>query len=110
MKEKHYPKESRLEYLPPARQANPQGARVLGETSSDQECSTCDLAGSWFLAGEEKNPQSSSHFCSAPGASHHRQGTSDGSPKPKQTRPILNLPQQLAKAMKNSETKCNPGI
>lgn len=45
MKEKYYLKESRLETLPQARQANPQGARVLGETNSDQECSTSSLAG-----------------------------------------------------------------
>lgn len=109
MKEKYYPKKSRLEYLPPARQANPQGARVLGETSSDQECSTCNLAGRWFWQEKKRNPRVQPLLLSPRSISPHggykwqltktKTGTVHSEPSVK-----------LAKATKNSETRCIPGI
>lgn len=109
MKGKYYPKESRLEYLPPARQANPQGARVLGETSSDQECSTCNLAGRWFWQEKKRNPREQPLLLGPRSVSPHggdkwrltktNTGTAHSEPSIK-----------LAKATQISETRRIPGI
>lgn len=109
MKEKYYPKESRLEYLPPARQAIPKEPESWEKQAQIKNGPHAVLKGGGSGRRRKETPEGSS-FCSAPGASHHTQGTRDSSPKPKQTRPILSPPQKLAKATEDSETRCIPGI